>query len=355
MHGLLSITYHIRYGHAGTDQEQVTLLVVVAASVVAAILYGVGASLQRHGLLLASPTAKMNLKLLPKLLVQPVWIAGSVLSLVGIVLELVALHRGSLTIVIPLLAAGLVVALGFDAVLTKARLPMSAWLLSIVVTAGTAVFVVSVGNGAGHAANQTYLLIAAVLAILITSLLWLLPGRDDREPWLMGSGAAVVLAISTALAKGAIAKGILPALVNWDTYAALVIGLLGGILLQHAFKSGPLAKSLPANTVVQPVAGILVGIGCFNEQFGAGPTKIALATGSFAITLVALWMLSKSVAGAIPASHEDVESSSHEDTKGTPTNLAGEPSAVILPSSEAPNKNGSSHVEGQAVPTRVWP
>ncbi|MHB8262984.1 MAG: DMT family transporter [Acidimicrobiales bacterium] len=316
------------------------MLVVVIASVTAAVLYGAGASLQRHGLLLASPTAKMNLKLLPKLLVQPIWMAGSLLAWVGIILELIALHRGSLTIVITLLSTGLVVALGFDAVLTKAHLPLSAWVLSTVVAAGTAVFVVSVGNGTSHAANQTYLLITTVLAILVAALLWWLPGLDNREPWLMGSGAAVVLAVSTGLAKGAIAKGMLPALVNWDTYAALAIGLFGTVLLQHAYKSGPLAKSLPANTVVQPVAGILMGIWCFSEQFGVGSLKIALATGSLVVTLIVLWVLSKSVASALPSSHEDIYgAATAEQGRETPaTILSGSDKRGEGNASQAPRR-----------------
>ena len=280
------------------------MLIIVTASIIASILYGVGASLQRRGLLLASPDGKMDLKLIPKLFREPIWMAGSIMGLIGIGLELVALHKGSLTIVIPLLATGLVVALGLDAMLTKARLPLSAWILSTVVAAGTAVFVVSVGTGTTHAPNQLYLLIASLSAVAVSAVLWLLPGLDRREPWLMGSGAAYVLAISTALAKGAIAhisKGITPALISWDTYAAIIIGTFGTVLLQHAYKSGPLAKSLPASTVVQPVAGVLLGIWAFSEQFGDGSAKITLAIISLAITLIALWALSKGVANALPA------------------------------------------------------
>ncbi len=301
------------------------MLIIVTASIIASILYGVGASLQRQGLLLASPGGKMDLKLIPKLFMQPVWMAGSIMGIVGIGLELVALHKGSLTIVIPLLATGLVVALGLDAILTKARLPMSAWILSIVVAAGTAVFVVSVGSGTTHVANQLYLLIASLSAVALSAVLWLLPGLDRREPWLMGSGAAYVLAVSTALAKAAIAnidKGITPALISWDTYAAVIIGTFGTVLLQHAYKSGPLAKSLPASTVVQPVAGVLLGMWAFSEQFGVGSTKVAMAIISLTITLVALWALSKCVANILPTTATTVGSANSEPTPPKPTNQA---------------------------------
>ncbi len=294
------------------------MLIIVAASIIASILYGVGASMQRRGLLLASPDGKMDLKLIPRLFKEPIWMAGSIMGLVGIGLELVALHKGSLTIVIPLLATGLVVALGLDAILTKARLPLSAWILSIVVAAGTAVFVVSVGTGTTHAPNQLYLLIASLSAVALSAVLWLLPGLDQREPWLMGSGAAYVLAVSTALAKGAIAhisNGITPALISWDTYAAIIIGTFGTVLLQHAYKSGPLAKSLPASTVVQPIAGVLLGIWAFSEQFGDGTTKITLAIVSLVITLIALWALSNGVANVLPAT----ATTGHGSTQTTPS------------------------------------
>src|SRR5205823_13168937 len=80
----------------------------------------------------------------------PMWIIGILADVAGFGLQFVALDRGSLVLVQPLLVSGLLFALPFGAALTHRRLTASEWLGSAATVAGLALFLVVASPGPGQ-------------------------------------------------------------------------------------------------------------------------------------------------------------------------------------------------------------
>ncbi len=283
-------------------------MIVVLASLGAAVLYGLGASVQRHGLLKAGGDESFSLKLLWRVLRQPLWLAGPIGGLVGVGLELVALAKGSLIVVTPLLSTGLLIALYADSMVSGARLSRNAWLYSTVVAFAAAGMVVSLGVGGGGKQMDPALAGGAVVTGAVCAGLWLDPRRDRRPPWLMATGAGLAFAAASALAKAAVTvpahtpfgELLSRAFETWYMYVALAIAVAGTVILQHAYQAGPLAASLPESTVAQPIGGVVIGVLAFHESFGGDVVRSVIAGFSLALTLAALWVLARELAASSP-------------------------------------------------------
>jgi hypothetical protein len=55
----------------------------------------------------------------------------------------------------------------------------------------------------------------------------------------------------------------------------LVLGVTGLVLVQSAFETAPLRKSLPALTAAQPLAGILCGVGFLGDRLHTDAAALA--------------------------------------------------------------------------------
>jgi drug/metabolite transporter (DMT)-like permease len=296
---------------------------VVVVSLAAAVLFGLGASLQRHGVVNVTGTAHLSLTTMKDLLREPKWLAGTLAGVLGALLQLDALDHGNLLVVTPLLSTGLIFALVADSYVTKARLSRVAWVMSVVVAASMAGVVLSIGTASGGSPLQAGLIVGFVASFVLSAALWFLPGRHQRPPWIMGGAAGIDVAFAAALAKAALnvpphtvlVSLVLHALKSWPLYAAGVMSVVGTILFQHAYNSGPLAASLPVSTVVQPIVGIVAGILVFKEHFGAGPGRAAEAAVAFAVTIGALWLLSRqlSLSANVPSSKPSAKDPSQDE------------------------------------------
>jgi hypothetical protein len=64
-------------------------------------------------------------------------------------------------------------------------------------------------------------------------------------------------------------------LVSWQLYTLLVTGAVGLLLNQLSYQAGPLAASLPAITVVDPLLAVLLGVVIYDENLRHTPLAIA--------------------------------------------------------------------------------
>ena len=98
--------------------------------------------------------------------------------------------------------------------------------------------------------------------------------RGGIAATLLGTAAGITLAITatlikactTLLAPGLLARGPLALFAGWQLYALLLVGAAGLLISQPAFQAGPLAASLPAIAVVNPIAAVLLGVVVFVEN-----------------------------------------------------------------------------------------
>src|ERR1700726_3159202 len=95
---------------------------VVLLALGAAMCYGLASVLQQHAACRQPRHLAKRMGLLVRLVRQPVWLVGNLADGGGYVLQFLALRRGSLALVEPLMVTGLLFALPLGALLDHRRL-----------------------------------------------------------------------------------------------------------------------------------------------------------------------------------------------------------------------------------------
>jgi drug/metabolite transporter (DMT)-like permease len=256
---------------------------IVLLSLASAAAYGVAAVLQHHATTKEPPDQSMRLGLVAKLARQPLWLVGNVLDGVGYLFQFLALRRGSLPLVEPLLVLSLVVALPVAARLEHQRLSRGALLCAAAIAAGLALFLGAGRPGIGHphASLEAWIILSALVAAFCAGTV---VARNHTRSSQRG---AVLLALGSGVAFGYAAAvtertghllnhGVLHTLSSWEPYALIVAGVAALLLTQGAFHAGALRLSLPTLTVAQPLVAIAISLVFFGEHLATSGVAIAL-------------------------------------------------------------------------------
>jgi drug/metabolite transporter (DMT)-like permease len=275
--------------------------VVVACSLAAALGLALATVCQQRGASRVAHEHALRPSLLLRVARQPVWLAGKAADTAALGLQALALAHGSLLVVQPLLALGLVAALAIDAAWSR-RLPAARDLLSgLAITLGVAMFVLlDSGAGRTEAGLGPWLVAGAVAVLAVAGCLALAAGRGANVRGALYAGAgAVTYALSGALLKQV--TGVWRAHAGWPPLVAsllgfLLIGAAGTVLVQTAFQVAPLRASIGVLTVTEPVAASLVGVAVFGERLAGGAASIGLVAVAVALAVSGIAALSTSAA-----------------------------------------------------------
>src|SRR5437879_4181014 len=107
--------------HAGEGRDTDSLMVYVLG-LASAFFYGLASVMQHREAAAAPQSESLSLRLLARLVRRPLWTAGIVADAAAFALHAAALGRGPLTLVQPLLTAGLLFALALAALWERQRL-----------------------------------------------------------------------------------------------------------------------------------------------------------------------------------------------------------------------------------------
>jgi drug/metabolite transporter (DMT)-like permease len=243
---------------------------VLAATLGAALCYAVASVLQHQAATAEPPQLSLRPSLLLKLLRRPRWLIGVGADIVAFALQVVALDRGSLVLVQPLLVSGLLFALPLGAILEGRRMRATEWLGAAELAVGLSVFLViarpQTGSPETSGLGWGIVLAATLLPAAVMVALSGPPG--PRRAMMLGAATGLLYGLTAALTKGTanlVDDGLLQALGHWEPYALVAIGLAGMLTAQSAFQAAPLGSSLPLLTAVDPVASILIGALAFRE------------------------------------------------------------------------------------------
>ena len=268
------------------------LPMVVALSLAAACCFGLASVLQQRAAAAASVDHNLRLKLLTHLVQRPMWLAGVLAGLAGVLLQVLALRFGSLIIVQVLLVANLEFALVLEATLWRQRLRRREWLAGGVVCIGLSLFLL-VGaptGGRERAPIATWVVAVAATAIVVLSaVVAARRATDAHRAVFLALAAGVVLGLSAALSKVVVTllgEGVPSVLTSWEVYVLVVVAIGGLLLAQSAFQVGSLAASLPTITVAGPIASIALGVTVFAERVSSGPLAVLLELAA-ALTIIA--------------------------------------------------------------------
>ncbi|MGA2520899.1 MAG: DMT family transporter [Acidimicrobiales bacterium] len=248
------------------------LVSVVVLALASAASYGLAAVLQHHVTTGEPDHTPGPGGLLLRVIRRPMWIIGSALDGVGYLFQFLALRRGSLALVEPLLVLSLVFALPVAARLDHRRITAREVGSTGVIAVGLALFLAVARPGLGHphASTRAWLVLSGVMVVLCGAAALGARGASPRRAAFLlaaGSGAAFgYVAALTERTGHLLDRGIGHTLASWVPYALIVGGTAALLFTQSAFHAGALRLSLPTLTVVQPLVAVAIGIAFFGEH-----------------------------------------------------------------------------------------
>jgi drug/metabolite transporter (DMT)-like permease len=288
------------------------MIIAIAAAVPAAILLGLGFVVQQQAAAQQPPTDLLRLRLLAHLARQPRWLLGIATMVAGQVLGAMALSKGSLGLVEPLLAANLLFALAISALWKREHLAPREWLGALTLAGGLGGFVAAAAPDTGGVLTppglSSVLSLAVIAAVAAALVLWSRLGTGAPTATKIAAAAGVLFGLQDALTRRTLAAlpllGVLGLIGQWPTYTLVPVAVGGLLLAQSAFEAAPLRASLPAMTLVEPVTGIGLGAAVFAEHLDLSPVALGLEVFCLAVAALGAWLVGTSpklVHGSSPA------------------------------------------------------
>ncbi|WP_327711909.1 DMT family transporter [Streptomyces sp. NBC_00464] len=248
-------------------------VLVLVLAVSAACCLGFGFVLQQAAASHAPRRDYLSPRLLLDLMRVRSWLAGIGLMVCGMVLGALALGKGEVSVVEPLLATNLLFAMALSRHRTGQRLGRQGWAGLWLLAGGVAAFLVAGEPKGGQAVSSPlrhWLVIGVVVGLALLLTAFAKRSRSGVSPALLAVAAGLLYGLQDALTRVSGQRlsddGWAALVMSWQPYAVLVLGVTGLILVQSAFETGPLRMSLPALTAAQPLAGIACGIGFLGDQ-----------------------------------------------------------------------------------------
>ena len=252
------------------------MALAVLAALASAFCFALGAALQHREAIAVTSGGVADPRLLWKLCHRPLWLVGTLADLGSMALHVLALSVGTLALVQPLGVTGILWAIPLAAVLRRQAVRRADLLAGVAVAIGLFALLQSLPTRPGHhLPGWTFIVVLAagvfVFAATMTAIAHFAPGRPR----------AILLAVAAGTSFGMTAVLIRTLMllirhggsVGQFTSAAIatsILGLIGYMLLQTAYRSGHFAGSLAATTVLNPVVAVLAGGLLLHEGLPAG-------------------------------------------------------------------------------------
>jgi drug/metabolite transporter (DMT)-like permease len=243
----------------------------------AAVLFAVGAVLQHEAAERSKTATGLSLR---RMIKRRRWMLGQASTFLGTGTQVAALAVAPVAVVQPMLAVGLVVALGFRAVRTR-QVPLRLELFgAALTTGGLAVFLVAAQPAKGiHTAPPSSLeVIAAVVISVVLVAAATLLGHGAHGALACGTAAGIAAGIGAVLISVGVRSlqegGWMHAFAGvavWGAILVAVVAIVGG---QQAYARGSLAWSLPALILMDPLAAIPAAKWLLGERLEPGHAAV---------------------------------------------------------------------------------
>jgi drug/metabolite transporter (DMT)-like permease len=275
------------------------MIFTVVSAVAAAFANAVNVMTQ-HSASIGAPKREKGWRLVAYLVRQPLWLLGWIAAVGGFAFQALALHRGQLSVVQPILITELVFVLVLRRVWIHQDVARTAWVAAGVVCVALGVFLAMAEPTGGHPNADTAQWLSALLALGAAIALLALAGMRS-SPVRRAAAFAVAGALAWALMATFIKSttntlaifGIGGMLARWPVYALAASAAAGTLLEQAALHAGPLSVSQPLLVVINPLASIAASIWLFDERFTRSPARITLAILAFAVMAIGIVVLSR--------------------------------------------------------------
>ncbi|MET0995297.1 MAG: DMT family transporter, partial [Mycobacterium sp.] len=257
---------------------------VVLFALCAAVFAAIGIVVRQRATMDVPPEYGVSTVMLSTLLRRRLWWAGTAAAVAGYVFQALALAKGSLLLVQPLLVSALLFALPMSAHLAHRRVTRAEWAWASLLTAALTVFVLLARTRSGnyHVSVTASTLVTVICVVVVAGCVALAVRTAGwRRAVLLAAAVGVLfglVAVLTKIVMHRLDEGSVRALLATPApYLLVVIGVIATLLQQSAFHAGALKTSVPTMLVLEPLVAVLLGAILFGEQLAAsGPAAVAL-------------------------------------------------------------------------------
>ncbi|MFB6704678.1 DMT family transporter [Streptomyces sp. NPDC056333] len=284
-------------------------VLVLVLAVSAACCLGFGFVLQQAAARHAPRRDYLSPRLLLDLMQVRSWLAGIGLMVSGMALGALALGKGEVSVVEPLLATNLLFAMALSRHRTGQRLGRQGWAGLWLLAGGVTAFLLGGRPQGGEMitdALRHWLVVGVVVGMALLLTTFAKRSQHGAAAALLAVAAGLLYGLQDALTRmsGQLLSdsGWTTLMTSWQPYAVVVLGVTGLILVQSAFETAPLRMSLPALTAAQPLAGIACGIGFLGDQVRTDAGALAWQAAGLAAIVVGIVLLG--MHPAMPTGHD---------------------------------------------------
>ncbi len=279
----------------------------------AAALFALAATLQQKGALGMGSVSFTSPGSFLRLAKQTFWLLGTLALLVGYLLQAMALDRGRLAVIQPLLVTTIVFALPLGYFLTSQVIHRREVVGAAVVVLGLAVFTVvgQAADGRDNAPAREWAIAVLVFGVAAAVLLFLgARSSAERKAAFYGACAGILFGLSASLCKPTVeildADGLGSVLASWEFYAFAAAGVLAFLVQQVSLATGRLAASVATVSVCNPLVSILIGTLLLEERLADPAWHKVVAFSGLGVALLGAVAISLSTEGVKEAGERPV-------------------------------------------------
>jgi drug/metabolite transporter (DMT)-like permease len=254
---------------------QAVLGVAAVAALCSATAFGVASAVQHLQAGEVEQRGALDPRLLTSLIGRPIWLLGIAGDVVGVLLQLVALHYGPVPLVQALLVATLPVAVVASAVLRRVKVARHELCAVLLCCAGLVLLTpVAATHALGRSGSARAWVTAAAVLVLTTGALLVTARLRSALAPLAVAVAAGVTAGSSAVLLAVCARGVLHPwrlLATPAPYALVLVGAMALLLTQASFQTGGLAAPLAALTVSEPIVAVVLSTLVLHQHLSPAP------------------------------------------------------------------------------------
>ena len=259
------------------------LVIAVPAAIAGAAAMGLANAAQAKATKQVPASRILDPHLLLNLLRNPTWLVGTLGTLAGLGLQVVALGFGPLLLVQPLLVTSLLFTSASIAVMLHRRMDRVVAIGGLMCVAGLSAFLL-LAQPTQHSdqlAPLPAVLPLAIVFAVIVAICLVIAARTSHWVRVLALALAtgVIYGVTAGLMKvvsGQFRLGFGVPFTHWALYAVCAIGPIGFLLSQNTFQQGRLVSpAVAVITTVDPLVGVGIGVSWFGERVSAGPAELA--------------------------------------------------------------------------------
>jgi drug/metabolite transporter (DMT)-like permease len=249
-------------------------------AVAAALVFGIASVADQRSTKRVQRRKALSPRIFLDLVRQPLWLASIGGTVLGFVLQVLALRLGPLALVEPLLICDLIFAVLIASYLRKLWDPvLVGGVIAAVIGVAGFLVIASPTSGSSSVGFIVVLPLGAFFVAAVVGCVAVARRSDRLRPLALALACGISYGVSAFLVKLVVSdtSGGLPHIfTDWPIYALAIVGPLGFLLNENAFQQGTLiAPVLAIITVCDPVISIALAAIWLNEKLSSSPAGIA--------------------------------------------------------------------------------